>query len=269
MASGFTRHLRAGSLGRRCLTDRSSDHNLPVNENSPTFPETPADPPRTFESAAQAAIGGTSAGSGEGTPPGSQGANVAQWARERGALIPDSAVDELPLVSNSTSEHEVHYRPADDRAVKRTWAGFYGQIPTPENCRLGRKNATPAEYLQRMALQNAVFGGDLQLEGVTVSDKPSMIIGQPPGEASMVISQPWYPKEGIATNEAIRELLEGEGFREAPQSYFGWYREADGVVIVDAKPDNFILTSAGVVPIDLQMSVFSPEEMAAAGLTNR
>ncbi len=55
-----------------------------------------------------------------------------------------------------------------------------------------------------MALHMAVFGSDLRLEGVTISDKPSMIIGQPAGQPSLVISQLWYEKEGIATNEAIR-----------------------------------------------------------------
>jgi hypothetical protein len=237
-----------------------------VNEDTPTITEAPRRSSQTFQSAAQAALGGASQSSSEGALAGSQGANVAQWARDLGALIPDCVVDELPLVSNSTSEHEVHYRAADDRAVKRTWAGFYGQIPTPENGKLGRRNATPAEYLLRMALQNEVFGDDLRFEGVTVSDKPSMIIGQPPGEASMVISQPWLKKQGAATNEVIRDLLEAEGFLPVPNSYFGWYRPTDNVVIVDAKPDNFIATAEGVFPIDLQMRVFTPEEMQAAGL---
>jgi hypothetical protein len=37
-------------------------------------------------------------------------------------------------------------------------------------------------------------------------------------------------------------------------------------VIVDAKPDNFIKTPAGLIPIDLQMAQFSPEQLKAAGL---
>jgi hypothetical protein len=38
------------------------------------------------------------------------------------------------------------------------------------------------------------------------------------------------------------------------------------VVIVDAKPDNFVKTQLGVVPIDLQMAVFSKEQAREAGL---
>lgn len=32
------------------------------------------------------------------------------------------------------------------------------------------------------------------------------------------------------------------------------------------RPDNFIMTRAGLVPIDLQMSVFTPKQMREAGL---
>lgn len=58
-----------------------------------------------------------------------------------------------------------------------------------------------------MALHISVFGSDLKLEGVTISSKPSMIIGQPAGQPSIVISQRWYEREGLATNEAIHEML--------------------------------------------------------------
>jgi hypothetical protein len=37
-------------------------------------------------------------------------------------------------------------------------------------------------------------------------------------------------------------------------SYFGWVRRRDAVAVVDARPDNFILSPVGVIPIDLQMA---------------
>jgi hypothetical protein len=119
-----------------------------------------------------------------------------------------------------------------------------------------------------MALHISVFGSDLRLEGVTISSKPSMIIGQPVGQPSLVISQRWYEREGLATNEAIHQMLVEEGFRPVPSSYFGWYRPTDGSVIVDAKPDNFIQTREGLIPIDLQMAQFTPEQLKTAGLTS-
>lgn len=223
---------------------------------------------RAFEHAAEAVACGESAGPSDPASFGVEIGNLEKWANREGALIPESNISTLELVSNSTSEHEVFYRAADSRAVKRTWAGVYGQIPIAGNGNLDRRNATPSEYLRRMALQMAVFDSDLRLEGVTISSKQSLILFQPAGEPSIVISQLWYVRAGLATNEAIYDFLVEEGFRAVPSSHFGWFRPSDGVVIVDAKPDNFILTSAGLIPIDLQMAQFDQEQLKRAGLVS-
>ena len=118
-----------------------------------------------------------------------------------------------------------------------------------------------------MAIHNAVFASEIHLEGASVSSKPSQILFQPPGQPSLAISQPWYVRGGVATNEDIHNYLVGEGFKAVPGSYFGWFRPADGVVIVDAKPDNFIKTQAGIVALDLQLSVFDEEDVRNAGLS--
>jgi hypothetical protein len=128
-----------------------------------------------------------------------------------------------------------------------------------------RRLATPVEYLERLALQNAVFADDFQIEGVTVSDKPSLILFEPTGQPSFVISQQWIvaadADHPTPSAEEIDDYLTRIGFEAAPNSYYGWIRRADGVLIVDAKPDNFIKTHAGVTPIDLQMSKAQPQEM--------
>jgi hypothetical protein len=198
--------------------------------------------------------------------PGGQAGAVEAWARDTGRLIAPEAIDVLPVVSNSTSEHEVFFRPWEGRAVKRTWAGVYGQVPTPVNGALGRKNAVPTEYLRRMLLQILLFDSDLILEGVSISNKPSMVLFEPPGRPSFVISQRWFELVDKATTEDIGTLMEEAGFTFLPKAYFGWYRAEDRIVVVDAKPDNFIKTSVGLVPIDLQIGQFTPEEMAAAAL---
>jgi len=202
---------------------------------------------------------------------GSEGAqDLLKWGRKSGRIVPDSDFENLPPLSNSTSEHEVFYQPETGRVIKRTWPGFYGQVPTPEDGALGRRVATPSEYLERQALQNEVFGSDLRLEGVHASDRPSMIIGEPAGQPSFVVSQGFlesvHPDDLPPTTEQISDFMHEHGFREAPKSYFGWYRPADATVVVDAKPDNFVLTAEGVRPIDLQMAQFTPEEMQSAGL---
>ena len=237
------------------------------DESKTTIAQDHRDQQRPFQCAAEAIASGAGQGSGDPASFGIEVGNLENWALDKGALIPANALDSLPLVSNSTSEHEVFYRFQDDRVVKRTWPGVYGQIPVPADGGLGRRNATASEYLRRMALHIEVFSSDLRLEGVTISDKPSMVIGQPSGQPSIVISQRWYQKDGVATNEIIHAYLVEEGFRPVPSSYFGWYRPEDGVVIVDAKPDNFIRSNEGLLPIDLQMAQFSPEQLKAAGLT--
>jgi hypothetical protein len=39
-------------------------------------------------------------------------------------------------------------------------------------------------------------------------------------------------------------------------------------VIVDAKPDNFIRTAVGLIPIDLQLALFGRKQLAEAGLVS-
>jgi hypothetical protein len=85
-----------------------------------------------------------------------------------------------------------------------------------------------------------------------------MILFHPPGEPSFIISQAFVvaadPNNASPTAEQVAEFMQDEGFIEVPGAYFGWVRPVDGIAVVDAKPDNFILTKDGVIPIDLQMS---------------
>jgi hypothetical protein len=116
-------------------------------------------------------------------------------------------------------------------------------------------------------LQNEVFGSDLRLEGVNISDRPSMVIGERPGSPSFVVSQRFItaadPRTPKPSEPQIAAFLEAHGFAPLPRSYFGWVRRADGVVVLDARADNFILSTEGVVPIDLQMAVI-PELLNGA-----
>ncbi len=84
-----------------------------------------------------------------------------------------------------------------------------------------------------------------------------MVIGQKPDSVSLVFSQPWieaadasnpYPSE-----EEISSLMKSLGFSELPSSFYGWKHE-DGTIVLDAKPDNFIRSESGIIPIDLQIT---------------
>lgn len=181
------------------------------------------------------------------------------WAEQTGAVrFSDEQIEQIPLLSGDTSEHEVRLPISGKRVFKKTWPGFYGQIPVWREGKLDRTPASPADYLERQALQNEVFASDFRLEGINISDKPSMVIGQPRGQPSFVVSQGFIEaaetSKPIPSMLQIEEFLKEYGFSQAPGSYFGWVRDADGVAIVDAKPDNFILSVEGVVPIDLQIA---------------
>lgn len=250
------------------IDSASFGEQLLKRERESSIQEAYRDQQRAFEHAAQAIASGEGSGSGDPASFGVEIGNLEEWAHREGNLIPESQFDSLKLVSADTSEHQVFYRVEDSRAVKRTLAGVYGQIPAFFDNKIQAQNAKPSEYLTRMALHIAVFGSDLKLEGVTVSEKTSMLIGYPPGQPSMVISQPWYEMEGTLTTKSIQEFMVDEGFNSLPSLIFGWYRFDDGVVILDAKPDNFINTAAGVVPIDLQMAQFTKDQLAASGLAS-
>ncbi|HZQ47275.1 MAG TPA: hypothetical protein VFC07_09715 [Verrucomicrobiae bacterium] len=44
------------------------------------------------------------------------------------------------------------------------------------------------------------------------------------------------------------------GFEQLPNSFHGWRRISDGMIILDARPDNFVRTKDGVVPIDMPIT---------------
>lgn len=172
-----------------------------------------------------------------------QATELIAWARDNNALLPKLTLGPFKLQG---AEHEVFHRASDNRAVKRTYPGTFGGD-------LSQGAATPLFYLRRLELMNEVFDSDFQLEGVTLG--APMIIGQSGEQPSFIVSQPWikpaYPKQAHPSEKQIAEFMERMGFEPKPGSYFGWERKSDGTVVIDAKADNFILTSAGVVPIDL------------------
>jgi len=236
-----------------------------INEASSTLPGTLADQARTFQVAAKAIDGGGGAETGGGTSAAGRGRNVARWAEENGRLVSESEIASLPIISETTSEHQVHFREVDNRAIKQTRELYYGQVPAPEDGKLGGREASIDDYLRRMALQIAVFHDDIRLEGIVVP-RDSLYLKNPADAPRVVISQQWYESRGKVTREAVGKFLGDEGFVGVSNSFNGWVRFADGVVILDASPDNFILTEAGLVPVDLQMTVFSPDQLRAAGL---
>ena len=95
-----------------------------------------------------------------------------------------------------------------------------------------------------------------------VSNGSSMIIGQPAAEISPPISQPWLDAADESRphpdERDIAAYLKARGFTALFDALYGWIRESDGIVILDAKPDNFILTERGILPVDLLITEILP-----------
>ena len=203
---------------------------------------------------AAAALAGASAASG-GSLAEVQVQQLIAWAKAAQRLIAEPDFERLPLVSDETGEHEVRFHEQDRRLWKKTWPGTFGMMPawSPEGWK--PTCATPSDYLERFILHNALFQDDVRLEGVIISAHPSQLVGAVLGGCSIVISQRWLiaadDQSPHPTSEQIASFMQELGFKPLPDSFFGWFREDDGVIVLDAKPDNFILTPDGILPFDL------------------
>ena len=184
---------------------------------------------------------------------------LVEWAREHDALLPDSFTNGLKEQSDPSAEHWVFYRSSDSRAIKRTKPGMFGIIPDAQG---QPRAATPLFYLRRIVLFNREFPqSDLSFEGVALGK--SLVLFAPNDQPSIVVSQPWFrgkdPENPNPSPAQVEEFLTRFGFERVKKAYYGWQRKTDGVTILDAREDNFILTSEGVVPIDLVMADRMPE----------
>lgn len=111
----------------------------------------------------------------------------------------------------------------------------------------GLTKALPLEYLERVLLQNEVFGDQMELRGVSVeSEKPVILttqpalIGQPPQLADIAafFARLWF-----------RPLA---GLHLGHPGALAFYRDLDELAVFDAHPPNFVQDTQGIVlPIDL------------------
>jgi hypothetical protein len=109
------------------------------------------------------------------------------WARENRRLI--DPADYLPCAIRGGEEHRL-WPDADCRRYwKVTYPGFTGftVIASPESG--GIPDLTPAlplEYLERLSLQNRVFGDDIRLEGVALEGNKTVVVTSQP----ILVGQP-------------------------------------------------------------------------------
>lgn len=140
-------------------------------------------------------------------------------------------------------EHDIWFDASSGRVFKATRPNAFGLRPgrNEEEILVG-----PGYYLERLVLQNEVFGDDIWLEGVELTAE---------GKVRVVTSQPFV--EGhAATDEEIEAFFLANGFEKIViDGITAWQEPARGLLVTDAHGDNILKTANGtLVPIDVNLS---------------
>jgi hypothetical protein len=190
-----------------------------------------------------------------------QGNFLIEWATQRGVLLNDSFLAGLEKYDRDTREHNVYFGSPGERVIKCTKPGRFG-LAHGSNGKYGNHcAATPLFYLERIKLMNQEFPSNVRLEGMSLGKsefaaekdlQPYMVVSQNFIEAADDNHQ--HPSE-----REIEHFMLGLGFRLLEDSYYNWIREPDGIVVTDAKMLNFIISHAGIVPIDVIISRQKPK----------
>jgi len=110
-----------------------------------------------------------------------------------------------------------------------------------------RAAATPAEYLDRLDLQNQIFHDDIRLERVVANH----------GRPIIITSQPAIKGEAAA-QAALDELMAGKDYEKLADG--AYYDEPNGLLIFDLFPRNAIQAADGqIYPIDPVIQRITPD----------
>ena len=169
---------------------------------------------------------------------------LAHAAETNGQLIQLSQLAALGPVLSQGTEHQVHAALDGARVVKVTLGGRHGYsiMQYRQGHYIGLRPSTPAEYFERLALQNLLFGDGQRYEGILRDRR---------GEVRLITSQSMVMGERPTAAEIARCMGEMGFDPVAGQEATAFYRVADNVAVFDAHTGNFIKTAWGLVPIDV------------------
>jgi hypothetical protein len=172
--------------------------------------------------------------------------NLRQWAGSLGLLL---APAQLPAkVVRGGMEHDLFHDEAGDRYFKVTRHGVFGLSPGIELALVSSSQdprrfhlweATPLEYLDRLALLNELVPDLNHLEGTIV---------QPDGDMAIVTSQPRFDLVPVAQPE-IDAWFAALGFE--PVTAAAFYRAADNLGVFDAHDKNVVRAGDTLIPFDV------------------
>jgi len=165
---------------------------------------------------------------------------IIQWAKENGKLG-----GRVPPEFGRGGEHQVYFHRSKRRYFKATLL----ERQLGYGIALGShvRGATPAEYLDRMHLQNQLFGDDIRLERVVVRG----------GKPIIVISQPAV-KGDHPSSAALDELMLDKGYEKLADG--AYYDARNGLLVFDLFPRNAIQSADGqIYPIDPVIQRITPD----------
>lgn len=166
---------------------------------------------------------------------------LGEWAEREGLIV-----KELPHADALHGEHGIHYDQKSDRYVKFTRHDRHHGYGIALGSHL--HGASPAEYLDRIRLQNEVFNDDIRLDG---------IVKRSGGRLSIITSQPRIVGNAPTLDE-IDALMAGKGFRKLADGAF--VDQSRGILIYDLFPRNAVKSDDGTVyPIDPVIQRVSPD----------
>ncbi len=167
-----------------------------------------------------------------------------EWAESLGLLLDTEAI--IPRLVRGGQEHDV--LEIAGRVFKVTREGVFGLSPgidlalvaSGEDARRFHLwEATPIDYLERLALHNQLVPALNRLEGV---------LFQPDGDLAIVTSQPRFDIHPVTEHE-IDTWFAGQGFHRVTAS--GYYRAADNLGVFDAHDKNVLRAGDVLVPFDV------------------
>jgi hypothetical protein len=140
------------------------------------------------------------------------------WAREN-----KKELKQLPPLSTRGGEHQVHFSKKELLVIKSTLPNQnrgYG-ISFGSYCR----GATPAEYLDRLMLQNELFNDSIRLKGIVENS----------GKPIIVSTQPFY--NGVnPTVDEIDGYMKDAGFERLYKHTY--YLRGKQALVFDVRPTN-------------------------------
>lgn len=197
---------------------------------------------------------GTSPARGREILRGRQERDLLAWAQESGRLIEPASY--LARIEDAGEEHRVWLDVPSQRYFKATHAGRFGfaVVALPDGS-LELTGGTPLEYVERLLLQNSLFGDSIRLEGIVRENGGTVVLtSQPNIEGNEITSDEMLTFMSRLWFQPLRGLSLGR------PGALAFYRDLDEIAAFDAHPGNFVKDENGIVlPIDLVLLRASDE----------